>query len=908
MNLHVRSRLRLVFSATALLVTSNAFSEVLYVDVNSVSPTPPYADWASAARTIQDAVDVAQVGDTVLVTNGVYNEGGRAVGVGAINRVAIDQGITVQSVNGPGVTVIDGANADRCAYVGDGAVLIGFTLTGGVVPGFDYGGGVSCTSYGVVTNCALTDNSTLFGGGASGGSLYNCTLTGNQASRGGGAYDVKLYRCTLSTNTAERTGGGALGSTLNNCTLSGNNGGNVGGGGAYDSTLYSCILTGNWGQDGGGASEGTLYNCMLTNNYCGRNGAGADYATLYNCILVGNSSEASGAGTYGCTLYNCSLIGNSANGSPGGGASGGTLYNCTLTGNSGGSGGGVYGGILYNCTLAGNSASRGGGGSANSTLYNCIVYYNTAVTNGANYDSSSTFNYCCTTPLPSSGAGNIAQEPGFVDLAGGDYHLRLGSPCINAGINQDWMMGATDLDGNPRIIHGVVDMGAYEFQLYDGIDLADFAQALADLDGDELSDLMEYALGTDPRNPADAQAGLMISIMQDVGGHYASLQFSQRTSTGALPLQYIPEVSGDKQIWYSDGTHVIQVGLTPLDTQFDWVTVRDSTPTTPATPRFIRLRVVSGTIETTSPVSVSSATTIQGNSGTGSRTTFFSQRMVLPILYAGTVSSLQTTSLTDTNANWTVGQFGTNGTQAYVEFNNGWMADIANSTTTTNLALAGNLTGVASVGDSYRIRAHFTIASLFGTNNETGLQSGRNTAKADNIMVMIPQTQQTLTIFYYDNGVNHGWLTADYNPAGHLAIYPEQGLLVRRAAAADRNLFVCGSVKTGVTIAPIEPGHNLVGTLKSISNLTLATLNIYTGNPATGLASGRNTADSDTLLMVQSDGTTATYFYYKDNSGNQGWLDANYNPSANVPINAGSAFFVHRLTRNGSFNWLIPAE
>ena len=80
------------------------------------------------------------------------------------------------------------------------------------------------------------------------------------------------------------------------------------------------------------------------------------------------------------------------------------------------------------------------------------------------------------------------------------------------------------------------------------------------------------------------------------------------------------------------------------------------------------------------------------------------------------------------------------------------------------------------------------------------------------------------------------------------------------------------------------------------------------GNPATGLASGRNTADSDTLLMVQSDGTTSTYFYYKDNSGNQGWLDANYNPSANVPINAGSAFFVHRLTRNGSFNWLIPAE
>ena len=61
--------------------------------------------------------------------------------------------------------------------------------------------------------------------------------------------------------------------------------------------------------------------------------------------------------------------------------------------------------------------------------------------------------------------------------------------------------------------------------------------------------------------------------------------------------------------------------------------------------------------------------------------------------------------------------------------------------------------------------------------------------------------------------------------------------------------------------------------------------------------------------MVQLDGTTTTYFYYKDSLGNEGWLDANYNPSANVPINAGTAVFIHRLPANGaSFNWSIPAE
>jgi hypothetical protein len=72
-------------------------------------------------------------------------------------------------------------------------------------------------------------------------------------------------------------------------------------------------------------------------------------------------------------------------------------------------------------------------------------------------------NYCCTTPMPTNGVSNITSAPLFVDYAGGDLRLQTNSPCINAG-NNAYAPGLTDLDGNPRIASGSVDVGAYEFQ------------------------------------------------------------------------------------------------------------------------------------------------------------------------------------------------------------------------------------------------------------------------------------------------------------------------------------------------------------------------------------------------------------------------------------------------------------
>jgi uncharacterized repeat protein (TIGR03803 family) len=445
--------------------------------------------------------------------------------------------------------------------------------------------------------------------------------------------------------------------------------------------------------------------------------------------------------------------------------------------------------------------------------------------------------------------------------------------------------------------------------LYDGVDLTDPAQAEADTDGDGVTNLVEFALGTDPRNPGDGNAAMTSDLVTISGSRFLELQYKRRVDAAALQLQYMPEVSGDRINWVSDNAHVLGVSVTPVDSEFDLVTVRDTTPVSAGAPRFIRLRVVSSSSQSTSPFWIGTDTPIFGNGGSGAKITAFSQRMVGPVEYAGKITGLQPDTLIDTNAVWDDGQFGTNGALAYVEFDNGFRVDIVNTFGSAHsLVLADSLSGIASVGTAYRIRPHFTIAGIFGANNETGLKSGLNPAQADNIILQIPQTQQTLTIFYFDNGVNQGWFRADFSPAAEQIIYPEQGLIVRRIAFGDLSLHLSGPVKTGVTVVPVEPGYDLLGTLRSTSNLTLGQSNLHTGNSATGVASGLNPASADNVLVIQSNGSVTTYFYFDNFAGTQGWLDAAFNAADNVPIAAGSTFFILRKSPTGLFNWTIPAE
>ena len=534
----MKTRLSQLVVVSFVFFAINAQATVLYVDLNSTNPVSPYADWSTAATNIQDVIDASTDGDQILVTNGIYQTGGRVIYGSLTNRVAVNKSLTVQSVNGPAVTTIQGngpvgSGAVRCVYLTNGAALVGFTLTNGATLSFGdavherCGGGVWCESIGaVVTNCVLVGNSATWGSGAYSGTLNNCALTGNSASSwGGGTYSSVLNNCTLTKN-GSFNGGGAYSATLNNCVLTSNSVSQYGGG-AYSGTLNNCTLNSNSASSygGGGAYSATLNNCTLNGNSAPM-GGGAYFGTLNNCTLNGNSASSWGGGTYSSMLNNCALTGNTA--LRGGGTDSSTLNNCTLTGNSAFTGGGACEGALNNCTLTGNSASTGGG-ACYSALTNCIVYYNAAL-RGTNYEGGP-LNYCCTVPLPTNGTGNIAGDPQFVNLAGDDFHLQSNSPCINAGNNAS-VTTTNDLDGNPRIVGGTVDIGAYEFQSPTSIISYAWLQQYgltndgsadyADADGDGFNNWNEWRAGTSPADPSSLLK--MATVTNNVSGLVVSWQ------------------------------------------------------------------------------------------------------------------------------------------------------------------------------------------------------------------------------------------------------------------------------------------------------------------------------------------------------------------------------------------------
>ncbi len=359
--------------------------------------------------------------------------------------------------------VLTGSGTDSTAVL-DGFTVVAGNANGYSEAGYDNGGGMyNYFGSPTVMNCIFKCNSANDDGGGmlnwqgSSPTVTNCTFSGNYTNRGGGMSNEwfsnpTLARCTFRANSVKHGGGGVCSS--------------------YDSspTLSDCIFIGNSAGTAGAASNGSDCKPIFT-----------------RCVFIDNLADSLGGamcnnGRSNTIITNCLFSGNSA------GWAGGALYNPSS--NS----------VLTNCTFTNNSAAQYGGATyiynySIQALSNCIFWNNTSIHGSqvALHDGSAvSISYCDveggwlgiynSSSTIDWGEGNIDVDPCFVDpgyrdtngtledanddfWVDGDYHLLLGSRCIDAGDpNYVPEPGETDLDGNPRFIGGRVDMGAYEFQ------------------------------------------------------------------------------------------------------------------------------------------------------------------------------------------------------------------------------------------------------------------------------------------------------------------------------------------------------------------------------------------------------------------------------------------------------------
>jgi len=279
-----------------------------------------------------------------------------------------------------------------------------------------------------------------------------------------------------------------------------------------------------------------------------------------------------------------------------------------------------------------------------------------------------------------------------------------------------------------------------------------------------------------------------------------------------------------------------------------------------------------------------------------------------PVVFRGNLESFGQSTIIDTQAQWTDNQFnGANGPH-YLEITSGAHAGLLIDILGTHaalqtLALADDLSSLLSGGETYTIRKHWTLASLFGPNNEAGLGAGSNVS-ADEIFIYNPATGVYTTYFYKTIGLGgRGWRSTaspSFDQA-NAQLNLTQGILIRRKQAFDLQIKIFGAVKTGPTIAEVQPGLNILGNVYPTDTLTLGNSGLYTGDLNTGLAGGSNvTADK---VLIYDGLTYQTYFYKTIGLGGTGWRST-ASPSINASgtiLPAGASILIQRIDNTGFF-------
>jgi formylglycine-generating enzyme required for sulfatase activity len=419
--------------------------------------------WTTAFTDLQDALMVAISGDEIWVASGVYTPG----------ENANDSFQLIDSVGLYGGFIATETLKSERDWQNNNTVLSGdiggddVTDQNGIITTTTNISGVNSLhvlSSTDVTSNTIIDGFTITGGKANGSSpdnlgggmknsdsethLENLTFIGNFTSyRGGGIYNngsiLSLVNVNFIRNYAKQ------GAAIYNENES-------------DINIFKALFIENYGAwDAGGIfnrnSDNTLVNVIFHGNYADEGGGILNYnesnSNLINVVFSGNSAIRGGA-----------FI-DSTN-------SNGIFTNVTFANNFADQGGAIYNvqnqsPIVRNSIFWGNTASV----SSTNQMWNddsSPMIYNSLIEDGCPDGAT-----CQTVPLTSDPLflrNPDAGDDNWTTLDDNDYgNLRLppNSPAIDVGNNSYVMDVFYDLDGNDRIINGIVDLGAFESAVED---------------------------------------------------------------------------------------------------------------------------------------------------------------------------------------------------------------------------------------------------------------------------------------------------------------------------------------------------------------------------------------------------------------------------------------------------------